>query len=119
MASRHMTRRASVALVLAGGIAAGALAGTATAQADTAQPYSSVGASVVAPAPLNVRYGPGTNHWISSSLGNGTPISIACKAEGTNIGGNNRWYELAGNQGWVSAHYVANNGYVPWCNSEG
>ncbi|MCQ4083959.1 hypothetical protein NGB36_26075 [Streptomyces sp. RB6PN25] len=119
MMNRHSIGRAAAAVLLTGGVAAGVVAGAVGAQADSAQPYAAVQGSVVTPAPLNVRYGPGTDHWISSSLGNGTSIWIACKSEGTNIGGNNRWYQLTNNQGWVSAHYVNTNGYVPWCDSQG
>jgi uncharacterized protein YraI len=70
---------------------------------------------VVSQVPLNVRSGPGIHHWIVGSLGNGSRVRIECKADGSSVHGNYRWYKLAGRVGWVSARYVHNHGSVPWC----
>ncbi|WP_255922655.1 SH3 domain-containing protein [Streptomyces humicola] len=118
--NRHSMRRTAAAVVLAGGIAAGTLAGAMGASATTSADYGygqSVEGRVVSPQPLNVRYGPGTGHWITGTVNNGMHVWITCKTEGTNVGGNDRWYQLADDQGWVSAYYVNNYDYVPWCNS--
>lgn len=69
---------------------------------------------VVSPIPLNIRSGPGTGYPVVGALANGTTISISGKTNGTNIFGNRIWYRLADGQGWVSARYVNNYGYVPW-----
>ncbi|WP_313880900.1 SH3 domain-containing protein [Streptomyces silvisoli] len=66
--------------------------------------------------PLNVRSDPGTAYWITGTIGNGTQVSVTCKIEGTIVGGNDWWYQLAGQgQGQGLAHCVNTYDYVPWC----
>lgn len=120
MMNRHSVRKSVTGALLAAGIAAGVLASTGEAQA--AAPAVSawhhrVEGRVVSRIPLTVRYGPGTNHWATGTVSNGMHVWVTCKADGTRVDGNYRWYKLADGQGWVSAHYVGNNGYVRWCNS--
>lgn len=129
MMKRHSIHRAVAAVLLAGSAAVGVLGITGSAQAVTPADWGSgygygstygygnaVQGLVVAPIPLNVRSGPGTGYPLVGSLANGTTISLTGKSAGTDVFGNNRWFELADGQGWVSAHYVDNYGYVPWVN---
>ncbi|MEU8972990.1 SH3 domain-containing protein [Streptomyces monashensis] len=120
MVSRHSIARSAATVLLAGGIAAGSLAGAAEAQAAPVHHgyrHHSVEGRVVSRTPLTVRYGPGTNRWATGTVSPGMHVWIKCKAEGSDVGGNNRWYKLADGQGWASAHYVRNYHHVRWCDS--
>lgn len=112
-------RRAAISVVLAGGAVVGAVAAAPAAQAavpaEAGYRYQATAGHVVSQVPLNVRYGPGTRHGIVGSLDSGSRVWIACKADGASVHGNYRWYKLAGRGGWVSARYVNNRGFVPWC----
>lgn len=94
---------------------AAAPAARAAVPAHAGYRYQATAGRVVSPVPLNVRSGPGIHHWIVGSLGNGSRVRIACKADGSSVHGNYRWYKLAGRVGWVSARYVHRHGSVPWC----
>lgn len=144
MFSRHSIYRSLAGIVLTGGVLAGTVAGAGAAQAaapagwpaaatgyvaaghaeyaswgngDSGYGYwpSSVAGQVVAPVVLNIRSGPGTSYPVVGQLGNSNVISISCKTDGSDVYGNYRWFRLADGSGWVSAHYVNNFGYVPWC----
>jgi hypothetical protein len=119
MIKRHTIRKVVTAGLLAAGITFGGLASASGAQAASPTYYGhhrAVEGRVVSRGSLAVRYGPGTNHWIAGRVGSGSHVWISCKARGTNVLGNNRWYKLSSGRGWVSARYVNNYNYVRWCN---
>jgi Bacterial SH3 domain len=70
---------------------------------------------VVSDAPLNIRRHPTTKADVIGTLQPGAIIKIACKVAAERVDGNPIWYKLAGRPGWVSARYVRNLGYVPYC----
>lgn len=73
--------------------------------------------TVVSRLPLTVRAAPTTASAAVGSLKPGATVQPACKVNGPNIDGNPRWYRL-GNDRWVAARYVANDGAAPgWCAS--
>lgn len=142
MFSRHSIFRSIAAILVGGSALVGTVAAAGSAQAAPAyypdgtgsylplspSDYGSWGYSdgyspdaasgqVVSPVPLNVRSGPSTAYWTNETIPNGTVISVSCKTDGTDVGGNYRWYQLADGQGWVSAYYVNNFDYVPWCSN--
>ncbi|MDF2256629.1 SH3 domain-containing protein [Streptantibioticus ferralitis] len=119
MMKRHSIRRSVTAALLTAGVAVGTLTTAAGAQALTPAHYGRwhhhVEGRVVSPEPLTVHYGPGVNRWVTGTISNGMHVWIVCKAEGSRVGANDRWYKLADGQGWVPAHYVNNYRYVRWC----
>lgn len=120
MAIRRFIARSVATVLLTGGVAAGSLAGAVGAQAAPAHNgyrHHSVEGRVVSRTPLAVRYGPGTSHRVTGTVSPGMHVWISCKAEGTNVRGNDRWYKLADGQGWVSARYVNNFHHVRWCDN--
>ncbi|WP_114560196.1 SH3 domain-containing protein [Desertihabitans aurantiacus] len=65
---------------------------------------------------LTVRRGPHTGEQSLGVLRAGQRVSLACRLPSQPVAGNDRWYKLAGSQGWVAARYVANEGAAPaWC----
>ncbi len=68
-------------------------------------------------AALNKRVAPTTAAAKAGSLAKGQSMSIICKLNGQNVGGNPRWYYLTDGR-WVAARYVDNIGVgAPgWCN---
>lgn len=118
--NRHRLRRSLAALLLAGGLATGTLAGAGGSQAlAPASGYHHwhhrVEGRVVSPAPLRVHYGPATGRWVTGTISNGMHVWIRCQADGSDVGGNHRWYRLTGGQGWIPAYYVHAFHHVPWC----
>lgn len=64
---------------------------------------------------LNVRSGPGTGYRVVGHRNTRRLISVSCKTYGSRVHGNHVWYRLPHRRGYVSAHYVTTNRYVPWC----
>ncbi|MFD8330448.1 SH3 domain-containing protein [Streptomyces lydicus] len=64
---------------------------------------------------LNVRSGPSTAYRVVGTLRDGSVQSLRCKANGSSVHGNERWYKLPHHRGYVSAHYVHAFRAVPWC----
>lgn len=64
---------------------------------------------------LTARTGPHTSSAPVTTLGARKTISLVCKVQSQNIGGNSLWYYTS--QGsWVSAKYITNVGAAPqWC----
>lgn len=130
--NRHSIRSLA-GVLLAGAALVGSLLAASGAQAATPTDYHALSSGyriagpayhhwgyaaegqVVSPGPLNVRTGPGYDHWIVGTIDNGSTVWVRCKAEGSDVGGNDHWYRLTGGRGWVSAYYVDNDDYVPWC----
>ncbi|WP_255918880.1 SH3 domain-containing protein [Streptomyces humicola] len=82
--------------------------------APAAAPWVTDG-GVVSHLPLRIRYGPTTADWIEGSFRPGTHLRVSCKVRGEYVWGNRLWYLLGDGQGYVSARYVRNYHYVPWC----
>ncbi|MCZ7413485.1 MULTISPECIES: SH3 domain-containing protein [unclassified Streptomyces] len=70
---------------------------------------------VIARTGLNIRKKPTTHSKIVGGLPYGAKVKIICKVNGQTIKGNPRWYKLAHHKGWVTARYVKNLNYIPWC----
>jgi uncharacterized protein YgiM (DUF1202 family) len=70
---------------------------------------------VVSDVPLNVRKRPTTASDVVGGVRAGATVTIACKSTGEEVDGNSVWYRLADRSGWVTARYVHNMGYVPYC----
>jgi hypothetical protein len=83
----------------------------APAQAHPHEPYG----TVVSHTGLNERQYPSTDSHIVGSLGHGAQVGLKCKVRAQYINGNTIWYLLRHKQAWVTARYVANHGYVPYC----
>ncbi|MGW2945635.1 SH3 domain-containing protein [Streptomyces sp. NPDC001226] len=64
---------------------------------------------------LNVRSGPGLGYRVISHRRAQGRVWLVCKKHGSYVFGNRRWYRLAGNRGYVSAHYVRPRSAVRWC----
>ncbi|GAA4664635.1 hypothetical protein GCM10023347_15810 [Streptomyces chumphonensis] len=64
---------------------------------------------------VNIRSKPTTHSKVLGAYPYHAKIKIACKVKGQNIDGNNRWYKLYDRKGWVTARYVKNLDYIPWC----
>lgn len=70
---------------------------------------------VIARSGVNIRSHPTTHSSILGGYPHGAIIKIKCKVIGENVQGNNRWYKLAYQPGWVSARWVKNLEHIPWC----
>ncbi|MDX3074875.1 SH3 domain-containing protein [Streptomyces sp. MI02-7b] len=69
---------------------------------------------VIARIGLRVRSGPGTQFSSVGVLPYNALVSIVCKTNGQDIGGNPRWYRLAQNlYAWSAGRYIANVGASP------
>ncbi|MFG2395409.1 SH3 domain-containing protein [Streptomyces lavendulae] len=64
---------------------------------------------------VNIRQFPSTDSTVIGSLGSGSKVGLRCKVRSQNINGNDIWYMLRGQEGWVAARYVMNTGHVNWC----
>ncbi|MDF3287957.1 hypothetical protein [Streptomyces silvisoli] len=116
MMKRHSIRRSITAALLTAGVALGTATGAqALAPAHHGFWHHRVEGRVVSPEPVTVHYGPGVNRWATGTINNGMHVWIVCKARGGQVGSNDRWYKLAGGQGWIPAYYVNNYRYVRWC----
>ncbi|MFD7834152.1 SH3 domain-containing protein [Streptomyces sp. NPDC059761] len=96
--------------------------GSATA-ATPATPDSSAEAArdahvqgeVVSRVSLYVRARPTTSAKVLGSLDPFEKVKLSCQAKGHSVEGNNIWYRLHGEPGWVSARFVHNYTPVRWC----
>lgn len=91
--------------------AASAPAASAASDA-TAQSAPYVG-RVTSPIGLNIRAAAATDSAVLGTLGSGATFGILCKVPAGLIDGNRLWYKMYGQDGWVSARYVANVGAAP------
>ncbi len=100
---------------VAGVLVTAGVAGTATA-ADSAWSKDYKG-RVTANGGLNVRTRPTTDSRIVGSNPTGRVVTIECKVNGDNVGGNRIWYKLTNApRGYSSARYIDNIGQAPkWC----
>ncbi|THA23832.1 SH3 domain-containing protein [Streptomyces sp. RKND-216] len=90
----------------------GSLAATvAPAGAAPARPYG----TVVTPAGLSIREYPSTDSSVTGGLGYRAQVGLRCKVRAQNIDGNTLWYQLRSSGDWVTARYVDNTGFVPYC----
>ncbi len=99
--------------VAAGAMVTAGVADTAVA-AESASGYKG---RVIANGGLFVRARPNTHSRIVGWHARGSIVTIKCKVNGENIGGNPRWYLLNdGTYGWSAARYIRNIGPAPrWC----
>ncbi|MFJ3203119.1 SH3 domain-containing protein [Streptomyces sp. NPDC086989] len=70
---------------------------------------------VVSGAPLHVRARATTTARVLSTLDPFEEVELSCQAKGGRVEGNNIWYRLHGEPGWVSARFVHNYTPVQWC----
>ncbi|MCB5178433.1 SH3 domain-containing protein [Streptomyces antimicrobicus] len=70
---------------------------------------------VVSRGPLNVRSGPTTHSSVVEKVYPDEKVSISCKKHGERVGGNDLWYHLPEDDGWVAARWVKNLSPVKWC----
>ncbi|MET9323451.1 SH3 domain-containing protein [Streptomyces sp. NPDC003038] len=70
---------------------------------------------VVSSAGLKVRANATTTSRVVGSLAPWEKVRLSCQAEAKWVEGNNIWYRLHGQPGWVSARYVHNYTVVDWC----
>ncbi|MFD5507250.1 SH3 domain-containing protein [Streptomyces sp. NPDC127051] len=64
---------------------------------------------------LYVRARPTTSAKVLGSLDPFEKVQLSCQAKGHSVEGNNIWYRLHGEPGWVSARFVHNHTPVRWC----
>ncbi|MFE2142554.1 SH3 domain-containing protein [Streptomyces sp. NPDC059456] len=122
---RTVTAMATVGLGL-GLLLPGVQAAAAQAQAGAAHPAPNAAPAaesagghvkgvVVSGAPLHVRARATTTAKVLSTLDPFEKVELSCQAKGGWVEGNNIWYRLHGEPGWVSARFVHNYTPVPWC----
>ncbi|WP_406186958.1 SH3 domain-containing protein [Streptomyces sp. NBC_01006] len=70
---------------------------------------------VVSRVSLYVRARPTTSAKVLGSLDPFEKVQLSCQAKGHSVEGNNIWYRLHGEPGWVSARFVHNYTPVRWC----
>ncbi|MEV7547201.1 hypothetical protein [Streptomyces sp. NPDC089915] len=70
---------------------------------------------VVTQADQHVHAGPTTDAAKIGSRKGGTRVGLRCKVRGKEVDGNDIWYRLADDEGWMAARYVKNHHPVPWC----
>ncbi|MGW7385255.1 SH3 domain-containing protein [Streptomyces sp. NPDC054794] len=109
-------RTLAAALLTGGTLAVAVPAAVAGAHADVAAPVGPVLAVVVSHDPAPVRAAPTGYSALVNRLWPGTHVSLACETEGQTVHGSRIWFQLSGDRGWVSAHYVdAGHRWVPAC----
>lgn len=107
--------RRGAGLLLAAGIAAATLFVATPAAAAT-----SYKGRVIANGGLTIRSAPSIHTSNRGMVAKWATITIACKVDGTSVGGNRLWYRLSNGRGWVAARYVVNIGAAPrYCPSDG
>ncbi|MFJ3172096.1 SH3 domain-containing protein [Streptomyces roseus] len=93
--------------------------GEATAAAPEAAAESArssyVEGIVVSRVTLHVRARATTSSQVLGSLEPSEKVRLSCQAKGSSVEGNNIWYRLHGEPGWVSARFVHNYTPVRWC----
>ncbi|MFJ1708535.1 SH3 domain-containing protein [Kitasatospora sp. NPDC088346] len=72
------------------------------------EPYG----TVVSASGVEVREYPSTDSRAVGALPSGTKVGLRCKVRAQNIDGNDIWYLLRDQPGWVTARYVDNTGTV-------
>ncbi|MFF2655670.1 SH3 domain-containing protein [Streptomyces sp. NPDC058045] len=115
----HGLKRAAGALTAAlalGGSLLAAAPAQAAAPGQVAAPARPYG-TVTTTAGLTVRQFPSTDSSSRGFLAYRQQVGLACKVRAQDIGGNTVWYLLRGtsHERWVTAKYVDNTGYVPYC----
>ncbi|MFJ3908564.1 SH3 domain-containing protein [Streptomyces vinaceus] len=70
---------------------------------------------VVSRVTLHVRARATTSAQVLGSLEPSEKVKLSCQAKGSSVEGNNIWYRLHGEPGWVSARFVHNYTPVRWC----
>ncbi|MEU2835308.1 SH3 domain-containing protein [Streptomyces lavendulae] len=70
---------------------------------------------IVSPTGVKVRSGPTTSARIIGALDPWQEVRLSCQIEGNSVEGNDIWYRLHGQPGWVSARYTHNYTKVRWC----
>jgi hypothetical protein len=96
----------------------GSLIAGAPAQADNYRPYASPEqpyGTVVNDSGVLERQYPSTDSREVGSLRSGARVGLSCKVRAQYIDGNTVWYLLRDRPHWVSARYVLNTGFVPYC----
>ncbi|KAF4410501.1 MULTISPECIES: hypothetical protein [Streptomyces] len=113
MSSTRKSRRAGFAYGAAAlaALLGGSLLGAAPAQAAPAPPYG----TVLPDNGVYKRQFPSTDSSVRGALPKGAQVGLRCKVRAQYISGNTVWYLLRSDSTWVSARYVANTGYVPYC----
>ena len=94
-------------------VAAVATLGLTATHADASTKSAPAQGKVVARTALTAHTAPSTHAGANGSYKHGKVIGIDCKMTGTSVGGNKVWYKVHGEQRWVSARYVANQGAAP------
>lgn len=107
---RHLKPAAHAGVVAAAVLGSLAVA-AGPAAAKPAQPYG----TVITPAGLNIREYPSTDSSVVGGLGHRAQVGLRCKVRAQYINGNTIWYQLRNREDWVTARYVDNTGYVPYC----
>ncbi|OEJ21896.1 hypothetical protein AR457_38800 [Streptomyces agglomeratus] len=90
------------------------VAGATADQASGAAAYTKYG-RVIARTGVKIRSRATTYSGVLGSFHSGAKIALACKVYGQNVDGNHIWYKLDHRSGWVTARYVKNLDYIPWC----
>ncbi|MGX1886604.1 SH3 domain-containing protein [Streptomyces sp. NPDC055287] len=88
--------------------------GATAPQASGATAYTKYG-RVTASTGVKIRSRATTYSRVLGSFHSGAKIALACKTYGQNVDGNHIWYKLGHRSGWVTARYVKNLDYIPWC----
>nr|WSW41705.1 SH3 domain-containing protein [Streptomyces sp. NBC_01001] len=120
MGQRNMQTAVAMAAVGLGLLLQGVPAAAAEAVPGPATPAAGarnvhVKGVVVARAPLHVRNRPTPSAKVIGTLGPNEKVELSCQAKGSWVEGNNIWYRLHGEPGWVSARFVHNHTPVQWC----
>ncbi|KUL38828.1 hypothetical protein ADL22_16290 [Streptomyces sp. NRRL F-4489] len=118
----HLSQiRRGAAAVASAALLCGVLgAGPAAAAAPPPGAHGTYQGRVIAKTGLVLRSGPGTGYRAVGSLPYGTVVTLVCKVNGQNVGGNPRWYKLdAGRPAWGAARYITTLGEAPaWCRGD-
>ncbi|MCC0093722.1 SH3 domain-containing protein [Streptomyces flavotricini] len=88
---------------------------TSAAPSVEASGYTHVQGVVVSRVALHVRARATTSAAVLGSLDPFEKVQLSCQAKGSTVEGNNIWYRLHGEPGWVSARFVHNYTPVRWC----
>ncbi|RSS79834.1 SH3 domain-containing protein [Streptomyces sp. WAC06614] len=70
---------------------------------------------VVSKGPLNIRSRPTTHSEVVEKVYPNEKVKIRCKTRGETVAGNDLWYRLPEDDGWIAARYVKNLSPVKWC----
>ncbi|MER6996831.1 SH3 domain-containing protein [Streptomyces sp. NPDC000410] len=76
---------------------------------------NSVYGQVISQAELRIRHQPNTRSTVLGALLPKQKIKLACKRYGENVAGNDTWYRLSGQAGWVAARHVKAGGSLKGC----